>query len=82
MQTSMTHRFIAAALMGTLLAGASGAQEPAAAQPAMPEVGQMAPDFEFRGGTRYGLLANRTRLSDLRGQTVVLAFVVAARTRG
>jgi peroxiredoxin len=42
----------------------------------------MAPDFEFTGITRFGKLANSQKLSDLRGQTVVLAFFPKARTRG
>jgi len=54
---------------------------PPAALP-MPAIGDMAPDFEIRGATRYGLLAERPMLSQLRGQTVVLAFFVIARTRG
>ena len=48
----------------------------------MPAVGDMAPDFAIHGATRYGLLAERPMLSQLRGQTVVLAFFVVARTRG
>lgn len=42
----------------------------------------MAPDFAIPGATRYGTLAQPIRLSDLRGQTVVLAFFPRARTRG
>ena len=59
------------------------AQQPAAppASP-LPAVGDVAPDFVIRGATRYGLLADRPMLSQLRGQTVVLAFFAAARTRG
>lgn len=45
-------------------------------------VGEMAPDFELPGATRYGLLANPVRLSDYRGETVVLAFFFRARTPG
>jgi peroxiredoxin len=48
----------------------------------MPAVGDMAPDFAIRGATRFGLLGQRTQLSAYRGQTVVLAFFVIARTRG
>jgi peroxiredoxin Q/BCP len=56
---------------------------PAGPQPDVgPKVGEMAPDFEFTGITRYGKLANSQKLSDLRGQTVVLAFFPKARTRG
>ena len=47
-----------------------------------PAVGAMAPDFEFQGITRFGILKDRTKLSDLRGQTVVLAFFPKARTKG
>lgn len=62
---------------------------PAAAQQAQPgtaatapDVGQMAPDFSLPGGTRYGLLSAPVKLSDYRGQTVVLAFFPKARTKG
>lgn len=76
----------AALLVAALLAlpPVSGAQQPAAA-PAPevgPKIGEMAPDFEFTGITRYGKLANPHKLSDFRGQTVVLAFFPKARTRG
>ncbi len=45
-------------------------------------VGDMAPDFVLPGATRYGLLDEPVRLSDYRGETVVLAFFFRARTRG
>ena len=45
-------------------------------------VGAMAPDIEVAGGTRHGVLAESVRLSDLRGETVVLAFFFKARTGG
>jgi cytochrome oxidase Cu insertion factor (SCO1/SenC/PrrC family) len=67
------------------LAGSSAsAQQPAAAPPAYPapEVGTMAPDFALSGATRYGLLKEPVRVSDLRGKTVVLAFFYRARTKG
>jgi len=48
----------------------------------MPAVGDMAPDFTVRGATRYGLLRDPVRLSDFRGQTVVLWLFIKARTRG
>ena len=71
------------AIAALFVAGTADAQQPAPA-PALPipAVGEMAPDFEIRGATRYGLLGERPRLSQLRGQTVVLAFFVVARTRG
>ena len=46
------------------------------------EIGAVAPDFSLRGATRYGVLANRVRLSDFKGKTVVLAFFYKARTKG
>ena len=45
-------------------------------------VGEMAPDFALPGATRYGLLNDPVRLSDYRGETVVLAFFFRARTPG
>jgi peroxiredoxin Q/BCP len=70
-----------------VLAGALtlAAASPAAAQETdsgLLAVGEMAPDFELAGATRYGLLENPVRLSDYRGETVVLAFFFRVRTRG
>jgi len=42
----------------------------------------MAPDFALPGATRYGVLADPVRLSDFRGNTVVLAFFFRVRTPG
>ena len=62
------------------------AQQPQTPQPGSaafaPEVGAMAPDFSLSGATRYGLLKQPVKLSELRGQTVVLAFFPKARTKG
>ena len=73
-------------LAATLLiapASLAAAQQPATPAPDVgPKVGEMAPDFEFTGITRYGKLANAKKLSDFRGQTVVLAFFPKARTKG
>jgi peroxiredoxin Q/BCP len=58
---------------------------PAVAQEAESEllaVGAVAPDFELPGATRYGLLESPLRLSDYRGETVVLAFFYRVRTPG
>jgi hypothetical protein len=72
-----------AILAACVLAAPLAAQQPAPAPAQVtPEVGAMAPDFSIPGATRYGLLQNPVRLSDLRGQTVVLAFIIQARTRG
>jgi peroxiredoxin Q/BCP len=45
-------------------------------------VGEMAPDFEFAGATRYGVISRPLHLSDFRGETVVLAFFFRVRTPG
>ena len=45
-------------------------------------VGEMAPDVQVTGATRHGVLAEPVSLSDLRGETVVLAFFFKARTGG
>jgi peroxiredoxin Q/BCP len=75
-----------AGLSAALLAGAAGllvAQQPQPGSAAFaPDVGAMAPDFALSGATRYGLLARAVKLSDFRGQTVVLAFFPKARTKG
>jgi hypothetical protein len=72
--------------VGVLLAGLAmapqGARGQQVLQAAGPAVGDMAPDFELPGATRYGLLKNPVRLSDYRGSTVVLAFFYQARTKG
>ena len=44
-------------------------------------VGQDAPDFSLTSATRDGIQAP-VKLSDYRGQTVVLAFFYKARTKG
>ena len=59
--------------------------QPAAAQADVSDmiaVGEMAPDFQVTGATRYGVLQDPVRLSDFRGEVVVLAFFFRARTRG
>lgn len=45
-------------------------------------VGETAPDFAIPGATRHGVLRDDVRLSDYRGETVVLAFFFRARTGG
>ena len=64
---------------GAPLAAQQPSQPPA---PPTPDVGTMAPDFAITGATRYGVLRDSIRLSDFRGQTVVLAFFFKARTKG
>jgi peroxiredoxin Q/BCP len=46
------------------------------------KVGDAAPDFTIAGATRHGVLQDPVRLSDYRGETVVLAFFFRARTPG
>jgi peroxiredoxin Q/BCP len=66
-----------------LVAACASAQQTTPATPApVITVGSVAPDFALRGATRYGLLATPVRLSDYRGQTVVIAFFYKARTKG
>ncbi len=45
-------------------------------------VGEMAPDIQVTGVTRYGVVSEALTLSDLRGETVVLAFFFKVRTGG
>lgn len=86
----MRSRLLRSVVLTLLASGAvrMAAQQPApaggAAPLAMPSVGDLAPDFAILGATRYGVLANQPKLalSDFRGQTVVLAFFIKARTKG
>jgi peroxiredoxin Q/BCP len=68
-----------------LLAGAFAMGAPVdtgAQESGLLAVGEMAPDFALQGATRYGVLQEPVRLSDYRGDTVVLAFFFRVRTRG
>lgn len=65
-----------------LAAAPLAAQTPSGPAPEPLAVGSVAPDFAIPGATRYGVLQNAVRLSDLGGKTVVLAFFFKARTRG
>ncbi len=73
---------VAVALVATAAPSSVLAQQPAAAAPAGPAVGDVAPDFTVTGVTKDGVLAAPIRLSGLRGQTVVVAFFPKARTSG
>jgi len=67
-----------------LLAGALsvGVAIPASAQDhTFLAEGTMAPDIEFTGATRYGTVGD-LRLSEFRGETVILAFFFRARSSG
>jgi peroxiredoxin Q/BCP len=65
-----------------LLAGSLAAASACSAQQAFLDVGTEAPDITLTGASRDGVMAEPLRLSDLRGQTVVLAFFFRARTPG
>jgi hypothetical protein len=54
-----------------------------AAQDTIPlKVGTVAPDFSLKAATQAGVQASPVRLSELRDQTVVIAFFYKARTKG
>ena len=70
--------------LALVCASVLAAQQPAAAPTPplnVPEVGSMAPDFTFTPITKNGV-GQSTKLSDLKGQTVVVWFFFKARTRG
>jgi peroxiredoxin Q/BCP len=69
-----------AATFGSAVVHAQGA--PATAAPALLTVGDAAPDFTIRTVTAAGLTAKPFRLSEHKGETVVLAFFPKARTSG
>ena len=87
---SMTFRLAVVAAVALVGSAPASAQQPRAAPTARAgnagavaiPVGAVAPDFALTGATRYGLLRAPVRLSDYRGQTVVLAFFPQARTKG
>ena len=82
MQLRTVTRVTLAALLTVVAARSADAQQTTTPASAAPEVGTMAPDFALSGATRYGLLRDPVRLSDFRGNTVVLAFFYRARTKG
>jgi len=66
--------FAAHLAFGTAVAGAQAAGPLAA--------GTVAPDFSLPAARQTGVLPQQIRLSELRGNTVVLAFFYKARTKG
>ena len=76
---------IALSSLALVCASALPAQQPAAPPTApalpVPEVGSVAPDFTFRPVNTAGI-GKSTKLSDYKGQTVVIWFFFKARTRG
>jgi peroxiredoxin Q/BCP len=75
-------RTMGSGLLAVALLAGSGA--PGTAQEAQDflAVGEMAPDVEFTGATRHGILQEPVRLSEYRGETLVLAFFYRAMTPG
>lgn len=73
---------LVAALAVSSLSLAAQQATPDAAAANGPKVGDMAPDFTLPAATKAGVNAAPVKLSDLRGQTVVIAFYPRARTRG
>lgn len=72
-----------AALTSVASVGApAAAAQDAGDAPRILDVGEMAPDFELTGATRFGVLETPVRLSDFRGKTVVLVFFFKVRTKG
>ena len=67
-------------LAGTL--ASFGAAPGSAQEIDLMDVGEMAPDIEFVGASADGVMEGTRRLSEYRGETVVLAFFFRARTRG
>lgn len=47
-----------------------------------PQVGELAPDFSLPGASKLGVREKALRLSDFRGQVVVISFFPKARTKG
>ncbi len=83
MQLDVHVRRLTAALVVSAVGAVLQAQAPAAApQELAPKVGDVAPDFTLPASTKEGKLAQPLRLSNLKGQVVVLAFFPKARTRG
>jgi len=80
-----THKLLLPALVALVLATPARAQDPAPVPvPGAngPKVGDMAPDFTLPASTQAGVLPRPIRLSEYRGQVVVIAFFPKSRTKG
>lgn len=83
MKPTLLQRCLLASIVFASAAATASAQSPAVNAPAVTlNVGDVAPDFDLHGATRYGLLSTPARLSDHKGETVVIAFFYKARTKG
>jgi uncharacterized cupredoxin-like copper-binding protein len=80
--TLLQRCLLASIVLATTAAAASAQATPVVAPAVTLNVGDVAPDFDLHGATRYGLLSTPTRLSDHKGETVVIAFFYKARTKG
>ena len=76
---SRAARFVAVLAVAAIAPSIAGAQ-PAPLTPL--KVGEMAPDFTVKVVTAAGVVAKPFKLSDHKGETVVLAFFPKARTSG
>jgi len=81
LQQRRTVQIALAVLVGATSTALAQTPQPGTAATA-PDTGQMAPDFTLPGATRFGLLKEPIKLSNFRGQTVVLAFFPKARPKG
>jgi peroxiredoxin Q/BCP len=75
-------RLAVMAFFGILPALGAPAQATGQETSTLLSVGEMAPDIQLAGATRHGVLSETVRLSDFRGETVVLAFFYRARSGG
>ena len=75
-------RVVVLALLAVALSAAPAASQRAPIEQKFLPGGTMAPDISVTGATRYGVIQAPVKLSDFRGETVVLAFFFRARTRG
>ena len=76
---SRAARFVAVLAVAAIAPSITGAQ---AAAPTPLKVGEMAPDFTVTVVTQAGVAAKPFKLSEHKGETVVLAFFPKARTSG
>ncbi len=76
---SRAARFVAVLAVAAVAPSIVGAQ---AAAPTALKVGEMAPDFTVKVVTSAGVVAKPFKLSEHKGETVVLAFFPKARTSG
>jgi peroxiredoxin Q/BCP len=75
-------RSFAVVLTSLSIASVAGAQSAPAVPPTPLKVGEMAPDFTVSMVTKDGVSAKPFKLSEHKGETVVLAFFPKARTSG